>query len=405
MPRVSVLLPTHNRSDVLPLAIDSVLAQTEQDFELLVVADGCTDDTVEKVSAIGDPRIRLFDLPKAAYYGYANRNIALREARGEFVAFAAHDDLLFPDHLAQLLTHLDAAQLEWAYSRPLWVSTDGTLVPYATNLTIDDEWDDFVRYGNTIPASCVVYRRRCLDAYGYWPENVSSAADWRHWITIITGTGRQAIGYVPVPTCVHFSANWKASRHSAVEEVRTWLEIADAAPWWPPALRCAVPPGTTEQQAVYSAMQQGQQRWLDDVRRDVEVVLDRVAWDGIRRMRPTLRAHDSVVRELHAREHELAGLRARVATLESECDHERRHRLIAEGEAARLPDVDESRRAEVVAACAKLRSVEDELSQTRAELRAYQERLGLTLASTSWRITAPIRSIKQLASQRGRSSR
>ena len=134
-PRFSVLLPTHNRADVIGYAIKSVLWQSERDFELLIVGDGCTDGTAELVAGFGDPRIRWFDLPKAPHFGYANRNFALKQAEGDLVAFIAHDDIWFPDHLELLSGHLERGAAEWVYSRPLRVSTDGFVVPIGVKLT------------------------------------------------------------------------------------------------------------------------------------------------------------------------------------------------------------------------------------------------------------------------------
>jgi hypothetical protein len=419
MPRVSVLLPTHNRADVLGLAIQSVLDQTEADFELLVVADGCTDGTVALVAAIDDPRIRLYDLPKAPYFGYANRNIALRDARGEYVAFAAHDDLLFPDHLRLLIERLEATGREWIYSRPLWVSTDGAIIPFATNLTIADELEYFLTVANTIPASCVAFRRSCLERNGYWPEDVPSAADWRHWVAIIEGGGRQNHAYLATPTCLHFSANWRQSRYAGVEVMRTWLAIADGAAWWPGALRYPIPTGIPEQHVIAAAMRAGGTVWVDELRAAIDLVLDRVAWDDVRSTRPELRACAVEQAQLRGRLYEVdlaladarqtverldaqvAALNAHVAALEAQVttldaargEHDKA--LAAAGAATA-----DARAAADATRLAGLRA-QNELHVTRAQLHAYQERLARTLTSTSWRITAPMRALKD-ALRRGR---
>ena len=409
MPRVSILLPTHNRADTLELAIQSVLDQTETDFELLIVADGCTDGTVPLVAGIGDPRIRLFDLPKAPSFGYANRNIALREARGEFVAFAAHDDLLFPDHLQLLVGCLDETGREWAYSRPLWVSTDGTVVPFATNLTLADELQDFLTVANTIPASCVVYRRSCLDRYGYWPEDVQSAADWRHWTAIIEGGHRENIAYLAAPTCLHFSADWKRSRHSAVEEVRTWLEIADRSPWWPDVLRYPVPAGVPEQRVIATAMRAGGTAWLAALRAAVDVVLGRVAWDDLRTVRPLLKSRDLELAALRA---DLAGVEQALVTARQTIDRlssdaaalDARCQALEQALAAAQVSAAENQAVYDAARLASARTQAD-LEAAHAQLRAAHDRLALTLTSTSWRITAPMRALKRRLAPAPRTSR
>lgn len=276
-PRFSVLLPTHNRSDVVGLAISSVLAQTETDFELLVVCDGCTDTTIDVVRSFTDPRIRLFALPKAPFFGYANRNIALRQARGRLVAYAAHDDLLFSDHLATLGDLIDRSGVDWAYSRPLWVSTDGCIVPFATNLELADEREDFLLRRNTLPSGCVVHARAALERCGYWPEDSPEAADWILWRRMIGSD--DPVAYLRQPTMLHFSATWRKSRHACMEQVRTLLEIADRSAWWPPALR--IPPADApEQAAAWHALQHGDD-WTGAVRRGAADVIDRLAWNLI----------------------------------------------------------------------------------------------------------------------------
>ncbi|HVG25540.1 MAG TPA: glycosyltransferase family A protein [Thermoanaerobaculia bacterium] len=99
MPRVTVIIPTYNWSTVLPHSIGSVLGQTFTDFELLVIGDGCTDDSEEVVRAIGDPRVQWINIPRTGHQSGPN-NEGLRRARGEFIAYLGHDDLWMPQHLA-----------------------------------------------------------------------------------------------------------------------------------------------------------------------------------------------------------------------------------------------------------------------------------------------------------------
>lgn len=105
-PRVSVIMTTYNGAHLIPRSIQAILDQTFTDFELLIVDDGSSDNTLEVVRSFDDPRIRL--APNEQNQGISiSRNRALALARGEYVACNDQDDISHPDRLARQVEFLD----------------------------------------------------------------------------------------------------------------------------------------------------------------------------------------------------------------------------------------------------------------------------------------------------------
>lgn len=274
-PRVSILLPTHNRRELVRWAIESALAQTLEDFELLVSGDGCTDDTGNLVRGYGDPRVVWFDWPKAPGFGYASRNRTLRQAQGTFIAYLADDDLWLPDHLERLTACLDESSAEWAYSRPLDVSAAGQITPKIFNLhdaRTRRMW--LTQHVAYLPSPNVVHRRSCLERYGYWDEDVVRSGDWELWMRILSGGQWLNFCYESTPTSLHFTADWRRThvnwRMQLWRLARAW--DGDQAP----ALNVSVPEGLPEQELISRAMQRDPQ-WVQQLRRAVDIELDQRA--------------------------------------------------------------------------------------------------------------------------------
>ena len=297
-PKFSVLLPTHDRADVVGLAIDSLLRQTEPDFELLVVGDGCTDNTAEVVLGFRDPRVRWLDLPKAPNFGYANRNIALGEARGDLIAFVAHDDLALPDHLELLARPFERQEVEWAYSRPLWVSDEGTLVPFAVDLGQPAQLDHFLSTANTIPASCVVHRRSCLARFSDWPEEVPISGDWVLWKRMLRGAAGGNLAYVRESTILHFRASWRGRTGWAPQPFTAWHGVALAGASWPAALRVEVASNASVQKVFSRLLHREPNTWPAAVRRAIPEAIESIAWSQALALPSQIEAAGELISEL-----------------------------------------------------------------------------------------------------------
>jgi glycosyltransferase involved in cell wall biosynthesis len=162
-PTITVIIPTYNRSAALLYAIRSVLWQTFTDFELLVVGDGCTDDSEAVVCRVGDPRVRWINLPTNTGHQSGPNNEGLRQARGNVIAYLGHDDLWLPHHLSCLLEGL-ASGADLAYGLTACVLTEGgepeVVMPYG----------GVYQAGMWMPPTGVIHHRWVTDRLGGWRD-------------------------------------------------------------------------------------------------------------------------------------------------------------------------------------------------------------------------------------------
>lgn len=183
MPKVSVVIPAYNTAPYLAEAIESVLQQTYQDFEILVVDDGSTDNTVQVASSYV-PRIKLIEKENG---GPASaRNAGMRQAAGEYIAFLDSDDAWVQDKLAEQVELLERnTEIGLVFGEALMFRQIegerqfGKVIGYTRSPTLKS-----LLLGNFIPAQTVLFRRACLERVGYMKESAALpvAEDFEFWL-------------------------------------------------------------------------------------------------------------------------------------------------------------------------------------------------------------------------------
>lgn len=178
--RITVLMPVYNGADYIDEAIDSILNQTFEDFELLVIDDGSTDSSANLVAALNDVRIRLLRQPQNLGL-VAALNRGLDEARGEYVARMDADDISLPQRFEKQLAFLDAHPEVGACGS--WMESFSSTEKVTWTAPVDhDEIFCRLLFESVLYHPTVVFRRNMFEQYGLrYDPDYPCAEDYELW--------------------------------------------------------------------------------------------------------------------------------------------------------------------------------------------------------------------------------
>jgi glycosyltransferase involved in cell wall biosynthesis len=196
----SVVVPAFNAAPTITAALRSVLLQTRDDFEIAVVDDGSSDDTVERVTALGDNRIAVYRQERLG--PSAARNLGIARTQGRYVCPLDADDLLLPTFLERMAAALDTDDgAGFAYT-DAWALDDATgrirkasakayqRPPHPSPHDASDLFSALL--DRNFVYCCTLIRRSVLDQLGGYPEELWCSEDYELWLRIV-GHGYRAV--------------------------------------------------------------------------------------------------------------------------------------------------------------------------------------------------------------------
>lgn len=203
-PAVSVIVPAYNAAATLQETLESVVAQTFTDFELLVLDDGSTDATAQVALSFKDLRVRVISLTQG---GVARaRNLAVDEARGSLIAFLDADDVWLPRKLERQVALLDERpDVGLCVTRATRIDADSRPTGEMPILETSDDYTAALLLHSSIAGSvsAAVIRRELFQQVGGFPCGQRQAEDWDLWLRLSVQTSIAVIPEALVRYRVH----------------------------------------------------------------------------------------------------------------------------------------------------------------------------------------------------------
>ncbi|HET9482147.1 MAG TPA: glycosyltransferase, partial [Candidatus Polarisedimenticolia bacterium] len=233
---VSVVIPAYNAERFIRRTIDSVLAQTWRDLEVLVVDDGSSDRTADLVAAFGPP-VACLAGPRRGVS--AARNEGVRSSRGALIAWMDHDDEWEPEKTRRQVELFDSSPgIGLIFTQALVI--DGE-VPCGVFPSIGEPaaflasaYENLVHW-NYIPMSSVMVRRSALEGIqGPFDPAFQLAEDWDLWLRIAARLPAGGIGFIPEPLTRYRIVDGRATERMAdlrLEDLRLFERELGSNPW------------------------------------------------------------------------------------------------------------------------------------------------------------------------------
>lgn len=185
MASVSVLMTVYNCDKYLKEAVDSILNQTWDDYEFIIVNDGSTDNSLGILRAYHDKRIKIITYKENKGVAYA-RNVGLEQCSSEYVAVIDADDIALPDRLKLEYDYLsEHSEIDGVYAKCQYLGMDGKLLEmeYPKAYFNYKYLKAVMIFENTISNTTVMFRRKIVEKYHLkYDETCEIGEDYRFWI-------------------------------------------------------------------------------------------------------------------------------------------------------------------------------------------------------------------------------
>ena len=186
-PIVSVIIPTFNRAHLIGKAVKSVLSQTYQDFEIIVVDDGSTDNTGEIIRSFKDKRVKYIEKYKKNKGISVARNIGIKMARGKYFAFLDSDDEWLSEKLSKQIKVLqyESPEVGAVYSNLCYMDENGKNTNKLRNPKKEGYiYEDLLGKNYVGPPLTLLIRKECFHRVGLFDDLLNAQEDWDMWIRI-----------------------------------------------------------------------------------------------------------------------------------------------------------------------------------------------------------------------------
>lgn len=198
-PLISIIMPNYNRGDCIEHSINGILNQTFQNFELIIIDDGSTDNSVERIKSFKSEKIKLFTQENKGVS--AARNLGIQNASGNWISFCDSDDVYLPTRLETFL-ELDIDEDCLIYSGWIVFEKDKNKTIIRRILYgFEKEFDiNIYQFKNLFLTSAVMIKKNCLDKVGGFDESLTFEEDWDLFLRI---ADQYPIHQIKVPTFLY----------------------------------------------------------------------------------------------------------------------------------------------------------------------------------------------------------